>query len=70
LLKKQISRVFKYYILQACKSDCVIYININRRILLGRAPFYKYVSNSKYFKHINMGIEVLKGRRYYKEVIL
>jgi hypothetical protein len=38
--------------------------------LLGRALFYKYISNSEYFKHINMGIEVLRGRRYYKEVIL
>jgi hypothetical protein len=56
--------------LQACKGDCVIYIDINKRILLGRAPFHKYVSNSEYFKHINMGIEVLRGRRYYKEVIL
>jgi hypothetical protein len=43
---------------------------VNRRILLGRAPFHKCVSNSEYFKYINMGIEVLRGRRYYKEVIL
>jgi hypothetical protein len=56
--------------LQACKGDCVIHIDINRKILLGRAPFHKYISNSEYFKHINMGIEVLRGRRYYKEVIL
>ena len=39
-------------------------------MLLGRAPFYKYVSNSEYFKYINMGMEVLRGRRYCKEVIL
>ena len=39
-------------------------------MLLGKAPFYKCVSNSEYFKHINVGIEVLKGRRYYKEVVL
>jgi hypothetical protein len=39
-------------------------------MLLGRAPFHKCVGNSEYFKHINIGIEVLKGRRYYKEVIL
>jgi hypothetical protein len=39
-------------------------------MLLGRAPFYKYVSNSEYFKHINIGIKVLRGRRYCKEVIL
>jgi hypothetical protein len=38
--------------------------------LLGRAPFHKYVSNSEYFKHINVGMEVLKSRRYCKEVIL
>ena len=56
--------------MQACKGDYIIHININKLILLGRAPFYKYVSNSKYFKYINMGIEVLRGRRYYKEVIL
>ena len=36
----------------------------------GRAPFHKYISNSEYFKHINIGIEVLKGRKYCKEVIL
>ena len=39
-------------------------------MLLGKALFYKYVGNSKYFKHINMGIKVLKGKRYYKKVIL
>jgi hypothetical protein len=39
-------------------------------MLLGRAPFYKCVGNSKYFKYINMGIEVLRDRRYYKEVVL
>jgi hypothetical protein len=38
--------------------------------LLGRAPFHKCVSNSEYFKHINVGIEVLRGRRYCKEIIL
>jgi hypothetical protein len=70
LLKEQIGRAFKYYILQACKGDCVIHVDINRRILPGRALFYKCVSNSEYFKHINIGIEVLRGRRYYKEVIL
>jgi hypothetical protein len=56
--------------LQACKGDCVVHIDINRRILLSRALFHKYISNSEYFKHINMGMEVLRGRRYYKEVIL
>jgi hypothetical protein len=56
--------------LQACKGDCIICIDINRKILLGRAPFYKCVSNSKYFKHINVGMEVLRGRRYCKKVIL
>jgi hypothetical protein len=70
LSKKQINRAFKYYILQAYKGNCVVYIDINKRMLLGRAPFHKCVSNSEYFKHINMGIEVLRGRRYYKEVIL
>ena len=39
-------------------------------MLLGRAPFHKCVSNSKYFKHINVGMEVLRGRRYCKEVVL
>jgi hypothetical protein len=39
-------------------------------MLLGRALFYKYVSNSKYFKYINIGMEVLRGRGYCKEVIL
>ena len=39
-------------------------------MLLGKTPFHKYISNSEYFKHINIGIEVLKGRRYCKEVIL
>ena len=38
--------------------------------MLGRAPFYKYIGNSEYFKHINVGIEVVRGTRYYKEVIL
>ena len=38
--------------------------------MLGRAPFYKYIGNSEYFKYINIGIEVLRGRRYYKEIIL
>ena len=38
--------------------------------MLGRAPFHKYVGNSEYFKYINIGIEVLRGRKYYKEVIL
>ena len=38
--------------------------------MLSKAPFHKYIGNSKYFKHINIGIKVLKGRRYYKEVIL
>ena len=70
MLKEQISRAFKYCILQACKGDYIICINVNRRILLGKAPFYKYISNSKYFKHINVGIEVLRGKRYCKEVIL
>ena len=39
-------------------------------MLLNKALFHKYISNSEYFKYINMGIEVLKGRRYYKKVIL
>jgi hypothetical protein len=39
-------------------------------MLLGRALFHKYISNSKYFKYINMGIEVFRGRRCCKEVIL
>ena len=39
-------------------------------MLLSKAPFHKCVSNSKYFKYINMGIKVLKDRRYYKKVIL
>ena len=39
-------------------------------MLLSRAPFHKYVGNSKYFKHINMGIKVLRGKRYCKKVIL
>ena len=39
-------------------------------MLPGRAPFHKYVGNSEYFKHINVGMEVLRGRRYCKEVIL
>ena len=38
--------------------------------MLGKTPFYKCVSNSKYFKHINIGIKVLKGKKYCKEVIL
>jgi hypothetical protein len=70
LLKEQIGRAFKYCILQACKGDCVICVDINRRILPGRAPFHKCVSNSEYFKHINVGMEVLRGRRYCKEVVL
>ena len=64
------SKAFKHYILQACKGDCIIHINVNRRMLPGRALFYKYISNSEYFKHINVGIEVLRGRRYCKEVVL
>ena len=43
---------------------------MNRRMLPGRALFYKYVSNSEYFKYINVGMEVFRGRRYCKEVIL
>ena len=43
---------------------------MNKRILLGRAPFYKYISNSEYFKYINIGIKVFKSKRYYKEVVL
>ena len=39
-------------------------------MLLGRAPFHKCVGNSEYFKHINVGMEVLRGRRYCKEVVL
>ena len=39
-------------------------------MLPGRAPFHKYVSNSEYFKYINIGIKILKGRKYCKEVIL
>ena len=39
-------------------------------MLLGRVLFHKCVYNSKYFKHISMGIKVLRGRRYCKEVIL
>ena len=39
-------------------------------MLLGRASFHKCVSNSEYFKHINVGMEVLRGRRYCKEVVL
>ena len=70
MLKEQIGKAFKYCILQACKGDYVVRIDVNRRMLLGKAPFYKCVSNSEYFKHINVGIEVLKDRRYYKEVIL
>ena len=38
--------------------------------MLGKAPFYKYISNSKYFKYINIGIEVLRSKKYCKEVIL
>ena len=56
--------------MQAYKGDYIIYIDINRRILLNKTLFYKYISNSEYFKHINIGIEVLRGRRYCKEVIL
>ena len=36
----------------------------------GRAPFHKCVGNSEYFKYINVGMEVLRGRRYCKEVVL
>jgi hypothetical protein len=39
-------------------------------MLLNRASFYKYIGNSEYFKYINMGIEVFRGGRYYKEVVL
>ena len=39
-------------------------------MLLSKALFHKYVGNSEYFKHINIGIEVLRGRRYCKKVIL
>ena len=39
-------------------------------MLLGKALFYKYIGNSEYFKYINMGIKILRGRRYYKKVIL
>ena len=39
-------------------------------MLLGKALFYKCVGNSEYFKYINMGIKVLRGRKYYKKVIL
>jgi hypothetical protein len=38
--------------------------------LLGKTPFHKCINNSEYFKHINIGIKVLRGRKYYKEVIL
>ena len=38
--------------------------------MLGRALFHKCVSNSEYFKHINVGMEVLRGRGYCKEVVL
>ena len=38
--------------------------------MLSRAPFYKCIGNSEYFKHINIDIKVLKGRKYYKKVIL
>ena len=70
MLKEQIGRAFEHCILQACKGDCVVRIDVNRRILPGRALFHKCVSNSEYFKHINVGMEVLKGRRYCKEVVL
>ena len=30
LLEEQIGRAFKHYILQACKGDYVIYVDINR----------------------------------------
>ena len=43
---------------------------MNRRILPGRAPFHKYISNSEYFKYINIGIEVLRGKKYCKKVVL
>jgi hypothetical protein len=39
-------------------------------MLPDKAPFHKCVGNSEYFKHINVGIEVFKGRRYCKEVVL
>ena len=39
-------------------------------MLLGKALFYKYISNNKYFKYINIGIEVFRGKKYYKEVVL
>ena len=39
-------------------------------MLLSKALFHKYVSNSEYFKYINMGIKVLRGKRYCKKVIL
>ena len=38
--------------------------------MLGKALFHKYIGNSEYFKYINIGMEVLRGRKYYKEVIL
>ena len=39
-------------------------------MLLGKALFYKYISNSKYFKYINIGIKMLKDKKYYKKIIL
>ena len=39
-------------------------------MLPGRALFHKCFGNSEYFKHINVGMEVLRGRRYCKEVVL
>ena len=38
--------------------------------MLRRALFHKCINNSEYFKYINIGIEVFRGKRYYKEVIL
>ena len=38
--------------------------------MLSKIPFHKYIGNSEYFKYINIGIEVFRGRRYCKEVIL
>ena len=38
--------------------------------MLGRILFHKCVSNSEYFKYINIGIKVLRGKKYYKKIIL
>ena len=39
-------------------------------MLPGKALFHECVGNSEYFKYIDVGMEVLKGRRYCKEVVL